>query len=320
MGFTYTDAVFKANLPSKPSEAMALKGVLLAIAWYANNKTGICWPSHAQVARAAGCAESSAKKFRNQLKELGLVEVKGKHPTYGGYVDILKVNLKRIQALAGGSQPAEGDSVEEPGREVTGPEDTPVVEQPTPESLNSSPPSRSAPAPQPSNGPKPGIGPGIVNQELKPGMKTSETQADTTSSEDQASPSQPPASNTRDFAPHPTEGFSPPDPPAAATQRQYEKSPAAGRHPKYVCQKCGGPVRNNKIDGVCLKCGFDPNRRTEPYIEPTGVHNWPVPLRERTNETLCVNGCGTEWGDRIINRENFKWCSKAGGKRAVADS
>lgn len=41
---------------------------------------------------------------------------------------------------------------------------------------------------------------------------------------------------------------------------------------------CGGPLRNNDLFGICLKCGFDPNKRTKPYKEldtkEDGGHQW----------------------------------------------
>jgi Helix-turn-helix domain len=311
MGYKYTDAVFEARLDGP------IKQVLLAICWFANNKTGTCWPSHAQVARAAGCSETSAKKFRRQLKGLGIVEVKGKHLTPRGPVDIIKVNLKKIEELNIGSEPPQTESGDESWLDELADSD-PGATDPTTEARHAPGPQRDTPPAQAQDAPKPGIGPGIMNQELKPGMKTPDTQADTTSSGDQSSPSQPPESKTRDSVPSPAGDFSSPDPTAAGAHDIGDVPPRPPRmsKPKYLCPKCKGPMKLNRLDTVCLKCGFDPNRRLEEWVDEEvrkkdGGHKWPSPRRR---DSECLNGCGSVYWDWALEKSmgTLNECAREG--------
>lgn len=101
MGFKYIDAAISAQLPGKPTETLGRKAILVAICWYANNKSGLCWPSWNQLAARAQCSRKTAKSHALDLIDLGLVVVKGERSTPKGPVKLLWVNLNKLLQLAG---------------------------------------------------------------------------------------------------------------------------------------------------------------------------------------------------------------------------
>jgi hypothetical protein len=91
----------------------------------------------------------------------------------------------------------------------------------------------------------------------------------------------------------------------SASPRPHSASP---RTPKPTCQSagCGGPLKGNKPDGVCLKCGRAPSKEVPPVkprrVDPNARHRWP-PRAQITPETICLNpGCGREFEESKYDR------------------
>lgn len=91
----------------------------------------------------------------------------------------------------------------------------------------------------------------------------------------------------------------------SASPRPHSASP---RTPKPTCQSvgCGGPLKGNKPDGVCLKCGRAPSKEVRPVkprrVDPNARHRWP-PRAQITPETICLNpGCGREFAESKYDR------------------
>jgi len=129
--------------------------------------------------------------------------------------------------------------------------------------------------------------------------------------------------NPRGFAPNPTGTSRPGTPGIDIPVSPPTARPPVPRPPKQVCQRigCGGPLKCNK--GVCLKCGFEPLKKTPPpkklkneYGEE--VEGLPHHFLSRDHEATCQNpGCDVNRRESLYDKSS-KYCYGEQGKGAVA--
>jgi hypothetical protein len=124
-----------------------------------------------------------------------------------------------------------------------------------------------------------------------------------------------------DFSPSPA---SPPHPGRDIPVNSPSARPrsAAPRTPKPICQSagCGGPLKGNKPDGRCLRCGHVPLDKPDVGPKPRVIdsdarHCWP---KSREAETVCLNrGCGSTYNEARYLREPCTGDQSQGGTTAT---
>lgn len=97
-------------------------------------------------------------------------------------------------------------------------------------------------------------------------------------------------------------------PVSSPTARPPVPPPPATPKVKPICRflNCGGPLKGNKPNGECLKCGHKPAAKVEVAkprrVDPNARHRWP-PRAQITPETICLNpGCGGEFEESKYDR------------------
>jgi hypothetical protein len=98
MANKFTDAVSDAILPSA-----TMKMVLMTLARFTNNETGVCWPGQTLIAKLSCCSYSAAQRNLDELINMKLVAVTGQHPIKNStamYTNEYTLDLDEIQALS----------------------------------------------------------------------------------------------------------------------------------------------------------------------------------------------------------------------------
>jgi hypothetical protein len=98
MANKYTDAVADAILPSA-----LMKMVLMILAKFTNNETGVCWPGQTLIAKLACCSYSAAQRALDALINMGVVAITVRHPVKNSttlFTNEYTLNLEQIQALS----------------------------------------------------------------------------------------------------------------------------------------------------------------------------------------------------------------------------
>jgi len=98
MANKYTDAVSEAILPSA-----TMKMVLMTLARFTNNETGVCWPGQTLIAKLSCCSYSAAQRNLDALIKMKLIAITGRHPVKNSttlFTNEYTLNLEEIRELS----------------------------------------------------------------------------------------------------------------------------------------------------------------------------------------------------------------------------
>jgi Helix-turn-helix domain len=98
MANKFTDAVSDAILPSA-----TMKMVLMTLARFTNNETGVCWPGQTLIAKLSCCSYSAAQRNLDELIKMNIVAITGRHPVKNSttlFTNEYTLNLEEIQELS----------------------------------------------------------------------------------------------------------------------------------------------------------------------------------------------------------------------------
>jgi hypothetical protein len=94
----FTDAVFYM-----PRMKGTNKAVLAALAGFADNDTGECWPSVGTLAIKTGFSTATVKRALRILRKADIISVAAQRETKNGYVNVHRINLDAVLKWGPGS-------------------------------------------------------------------------------------------------------------------------------------------------------------------------------------------------------------------------